>query len=191
MTDVALPRYLSQSVEFLRARTDGTVVDLQAVFLEITSQLMGKMAYNVRLWHPCRSNTRAYRWQMEMHSDDDFTQAFDYASGRTMERFQNPLWPITEMLGSGQFRNALSTVRAFGRDIVAKAIDDREAEQRREAGASPGDGQLDQISGSLIRSLLDSVDDDKVVADAALNYLSAGTFPSGNARQVTQGKPLT
>jgi len=48
LTDVALPRYLSQSVEFLKARADGSTVDLQAVFLEINSQLMGKMAYNVR-----------------------------------------------------------------------------------------------------------------------------------------------
>ena len=51
LTDVALPRYLSESVRFLKARTNGTVVDLQEVFLEITSQIMGKMAYNVRQWY--------------------------------------------------------------------------------------------------------------------------------------------
>ena len=50
LTDVALPRYLSESIAFLKDRADGTVVDLQTVFLEITSQLMGKMAYNAR--HP-------------------------------------------------------------------------------------------------------------------------------------------
>ena len=49
LTDIALPQYLSESLEFLRRRANGqVVVDLQTVFHEITSQLMGKMAYNVR-----------------------------------------------------------------------------------------------------------------------------------------------
>lgn len=48
LTDVALPRYLAQSIEALRAASGrGREADLQTVFLEITSQLMGKMAYNV------------------------------------------------------------------------------------------------------------------------------------------------
>src|SRR6187551_1204801 len=110
--------------------------------------------------------------QMEMHSDDAFTQAFDYASGCTMERFQNPLWPLTERLGAAKFQKALSTVKEFGQTIVAKAVADRKAEMLR-GGPSSDDAQLDQISGSLIRSLLDSVGDEKIVADAALNYLSA------------------
>jgi len=120
--------------------------------------------------------------QMEMHSGDDFTQAFDYASGCTMERFQNPLWPVTEKLTAAKFRKALATVRAFGKDIVAKAKADREAEQLPEGRGRRDEGKLDQISGSLIRSLLDSVEDDKVVADAALNYLSAGMRLSRESR---------
>ncbi len=58
LTDVALPHYRSQSVEFLKSRCDGSMVDLQSVFHEITSLLMGKMAYNVcaprslRPWEP-------------------------------------------------------------------------------------------------------------------------------------------
>lgn len=48
LTDVALPQYLSQSIEYLKATAEGCrEVDLQAVFHEITTQLMGKMAYNV------------------------------------------------------------------------------------------------------------------------------------------------
>lgn len=49
LTDVALPQYLSQSVAFLKSRANNNVVDLQAIFHEITTQLMGKMAYNVSL----------------------------------------------------------------------------------------------------------------------------------------------
>lgn len=48
LTDVALPQYLSQSIDYLKATAEGCrQVDLQAVFHEITTQLMGKMAYNV------------------------------------------------------------------------------------------------------------------------------------------------
>lgn len=45
LTDVALPNILQDSIEYLQSRK-GTV-DLQHVFHEITTQLMGKMAYNV------------------------------------------------------------------------------------------------------------------------------------------------
>ena len=48
LTDVALPQYLSHAVERLTSLSDGNVVDLQKIFHEITTQLMGKMAYNVR-----------------------------------------------------------------------------------------------------------------------------------------------
>ncbi len=47
LTDIVLPQYLSQSVDYLKQRAGGSVVDLQHVFHEITTQLMGKMAYNV------------------------------------------------------------------------------------------------------------------------------------------------
>lgn len=48
LTDVALPEYLAQAINSLKSTCDERrEADLQAVFLEITSQLMGKMAYNV------------------------------------------------------------------------------------------------------------------------------------------------
>lgn len=53
LTDVALPRYLAQSVDLLKATSeDCREADLQVVFHEITSQLMGKMAYNVGFLRP-------------------------------------------------------------------------------------------------------------------------------------------
>ena len=47
LTDIALPQYLSQSINYLKRQSGQSVVDLQHVFHEITTQLMGKMAYNV------------------------------------------------------------------------------------------------------------------------------------------------
>lgn len=152
LTDVALPKYLGQSVDVLKRQGDeGGVVDLQLVFHEITSQLMGKMAYN-----------------MEMHADDAFTAAFDHASEETTERFQNPLWFVTEVFTGSRFRRSLAIVKSFGEKIVQSAVKDRHS--NKEIGAN----KLDEVSGTLIQSLLDSIGDQKIVADSALNYLSAG-----------------
>jgi hypothetical protein len=48
LTDVALPQNLAQVTAYVKERA-GTVVDLQHVFHEITTMLMGRMAYNVSL----------------------------------------------------------------------------------------------------------------------------------------------
>lgn len=152
LTETALPKFLGEAVAFLEDRADGrTVVDLQAVVHEVTTQLMGKMAYN-----------------MEMHADDDFTVAFEYASGATAERFQNPLWFLTEFVTGARFRKSVSIVKSYGQRIVASAVADRNGSK------TDAPDKLDDISGSLIQSLLDSIGDEQLVADAALNYLSAG-----------------
>lgn len=154
LTDVALPKYLSQSVASLKQRggEEGGVVDMQYVFHEITSQLMGKMAYN-----------------MEMHADDEFTMAFDHASGVTAERFQNPLWFVTELFTGARFRKSLATVKSFGERIVRSAIEDR-----RKGKHAASESKLDEVSGTLIQSFLDTISNEEFVAEAALNYLSAG-----------------
>lgn len=185
LTEVALPQYLSESIADLESSIDSAVVDLQHVFLEITSKLMGKMAYNVGQlpnpggWPP------AHHSQMEMHADDDFSQAFDFASGATAERFQNPLWFITELFTGSKLRKSIAVVKDFGRRIVAKAVEDRRSEpqtQKSSDGSAPdADSKLDRISGSLIQSLLDALGNQDVVADAALTYLSAGRDTTGQA----------
>lgn len=179
LTDIALPQYLADTLSHLRKQaadeSKSKTTDLQAVFHELTSCIMGRMAYN-----------------MEMHADDEFSMAFDYASGATTERFQNPLWYITEAItGSADLRKSLAVVKAFGRRIVSTAVADRKAQHGgRDGGkntmtsssSSPGpstdsslaDSKINQVSGSLIQSLLDAISDQEVVADAALNYLSAG-----------------
>ncbi|KAI0138915.1 cytochrome P450 [Hypoxylon sp. NC0597] len=155
LTDIALPKYLSLSVGHLQAQArEGRVVDLQNVFHEITSQLMGKMAYN-----------------MEMHADDDFTLAFDYASGATTERFQNPMWFITELFTGFRFRKSLRIIQTFGHKIVDSAVN----ADSKDRGPRSNSDRLDEVSGSLIQSLLEVFGDNrKIVSDAALNYLSAG-----------------
>ncbi|KAF3761575.1 cytochrome P450 [Cryphonectria parasitica EP155] len=173
LTDVALPRYLAQSISHLKASCSGggrREADLQAVFHEITSQLMGKMAYN-----------------MEMHADDEFSVAFDYASGVCAERVQNPLWQVTEVFFGSRMKKSVAIVGAFGKRIVDSAIEDRKrglvggVPAEAPGAAASGNEKLDEISGSLIQSLLDSIGDQRMVADAALNYLSAGRDTTAQA----------
>ncbi|KAI0425971.1 cytochrome P450 [Xylaria sp. FL1042] len=160
LTDVALPRYLNRSVHQVKSQLEnGEIVDLQLVFHEITSLLMGKMAYD-----------------MEMHADDDFTMAFEHASGVVTERFQNPIWFITEAFTGFKFRQSLATVRKFGLGIVNNAIDDHRKPNESLTQLDDADGnRLDKVSGSLIQSLLASLGSQQnLVADAALTYLTAG-----------------
>ena len=120
---------------------------------------------------------------MEMHADDEFSQCFDFASGATAERFQNPLWPITELFTGFKFRKSISIVKGFGRRIVARAVEDRnQPKPQPDSDTSPNqDNKLDQISGTLIQSLLDAIPDQSAVADAALTFLSAGRDTTGQA----------
>lgn len=106
---------------------------------------------------------------MDIHNSDPFSKSFDYASGATGKRFQNPLWQITEIFFGQEFRDSVERVKVFGSMLVANAVQSRKTE--KSAGQKISSGQ---VSGSLINSLLDSIDDQQMVADAALNYLSAG-----------------
>src|SRR3569833_661045 len=109
--------------------------------------------------------------KMEMHADDEYTMAFDFASGATAERFQNPLWFVTDVLLGSKFRKSVATVKAFGRGNVANAVADRRETGRAEAA---GSSSLVETSGSLIESLIVAIGDEQMVSDAALYYLSAG-----------------
>ncbi|KAF7534722.1 hypothetical protein G7Z17_g13319 [Cylindrodendrum hubeiense] len=150
LTSVALPQYLGEAVAgLMKSAGSSEAVDLQAVIHEVTTQLMGRMAYN-----------------MDMHTDDDFTVAFEHASGATADRFQNPLWFLTELITGTRMRRSIATIKAYGRRIVDSAVSDRAAVEAK--------GSRSDMPGSLIQSLLDSIGDETLVADAALNYLSAG-----------------
>ncbi|KAF7941883.1 uncharacterized protein EAE97_006720 [Botrytis byssoidea] len=160
LTDVALPKYVEETLAQLRIAENGKTIDLEAVFHELTTKLMGRMAYD-----------------MDMRSGDPFSLAFEYASGATGERFQNPLWPVTEMVFGGRFRSSTAKVKAFGTEIVSNAVRARQEKSQ----VNSKQNSLDSISGSLINSLLESIDDHQMVADAALNYLSAGRDTTAQA----------
>ncbi|KAF7890769.1 uncharacterized protein EAF01_010578 [Botrytis porri] len=160
LTDVALPKYLEETLAQLGIVGNGKTIDLEAVFHELTTKLMGRMAYD-----------------MDMRSGDPFSLAFEHASGATGERFQNPLWPVTEMVFGGRFRSSIAKVKAFGTEIVSNAVRARQEKSL----VNNEQNSLDSISGSLINSLLDSIDDHEMVADAALNYLSAGRDTTAQA----------
>ena len=80
---------------------------------------------------------------------------------------------MKEVIFGARLRTAVREVRAFGADIVSTAIEQR-------AEAVPGDNEdsfhktVENLRTNLIDSLLDHISDRQVVADAAMNYLSAG-----------------
>jgi cytochrome P450 len=113
---------------------------------------------------------------VDIHNSEPFSQSFDYASGEICKRFQNPLWQVTEVFFGGEFKASISRVKAFGKMLVQNAV-----HSRLNKSESKSDPTFGNISGSLINSFLDSIDDHQMVADAALNYLSAGRDTTAQA----------
>ena len=101
-----------------------------------------------------------------------FSKSFDFASGATGERFQNPFWKLKEFFFGAPLRKAILDIKVFGYSIVSAAIRKRLDER----GSSKDDTIKNSgpLQSNLINSLLDYIDDHQVVADAAMNYLSAG-----------------
>lgn len=112
---------------------------------------------------------------MDMEASSTFSEAFDFASGAIGERFQNPFWRLTDILFGSRFRSAVAEVKRYGRSIVAVAVQKRSG--KLSAGDKDNGTYSNSISGSLINFLMDGIGDHEIVADAALNYLSAGMTP--------------
>lgn len=142
--NIELPILLTKAVGELRGFADGrTVVDMETVVHEITTQLMGKMTYGT-----------------EMHTNDDFTLAFNHASSELAKRFQNPVWFVTEKITGIKLRASIRTIKACGTSFVSRAKTDKSGRHH--------------ISTGFINSLSESLGDEALVADAALNFFSAG-----------------
>lgn len=109
---------------------------------------------------------------MDIPGSLPFSKAFDFASGAIGERFQNPFWKLKEVISGGRLRRAVSEVKNFGQMIVFNAVQQRQAKTNN-AGNQP-DKDPDTSRHNLIDSLLDHLDNHQIVADAAMNYLSAG-----------------
>ena len=105
---------------------------------------------------------------MEISPDLPFSQAFDYASQITANRFTNPLWRVGELLSGFKFRASLREVKAFGLSIVNAAV------RRRSKAKLSSAVEADSLHIILVDSLLDHISDPETVADAAVNFLSAG-----------------
>ncbi len=101
-----------------------------------------------------------------------FSKAFDFASGATGERFQNPFWKLKEYFFGARFRKAVFEVKKFGNELVSAAVHKRHEAKKSFAINEPAG--IDPPPNNLINSLLDHIEDRQVVADAAMNYLSAG-----------------
>ncbi|KAI4128051.1 MAG: hypothetical protein LQ347_004345 [Umbilicaria vellea] len=154
--DEILPPFLEDTKQTLHdIAKQGDAVDLQHVFHELTTRLMGKMAYD-----------------MDMHGSLPFSKAFDFASGEIGERFQNPFWKLKELLLGAPLRKAVFEVKTFGSAIVSVTVQKNKHDQIN--GKGSGRMGIDSLRTNLINSLLDNIEDHQVVADAAMNYLSAG-----------------
>ena len=108
--------------------------------------------------------------QMDIPSTSPFTAAFEYCSEKTGERFQNPLYPLTELFTGARFRSSLAEVRRFGDKIVARAI-----ERQQDSKSLKSENREQASYGRLLDAFMDALDDPQLVRDAALNFLSAGT----------------
>lgn len=109
---------------------------------------------------------------MDMPASLPFSKSFDFASGAIGERFQNPFWKAKEFILGASLRKAIFDVKIFGSSIVSAATQKRKVKY----GSSENNiaKNSNPVQNNLIDSLLDHIDDHQVVADAAMNYLSAG-----------------
>ncbi|MCJ1402437.1 hypothetical protein MMC11_005657 [Xylographa trunciseda] len=161
INDILPPLLADTKHDLDAALSNGAVVDLQNVLLELTTRLMGKMAYD-----------------MDMHGGLPFSKAFDFASGETTNRFTNPFWKIKELVFGARLRASIKDVRTFGRTVVAAAVAKRSSLPPKHAATKsiPDNGPMvpSALQGNLINSLLDHLPTEELVADAAMNFLSAG-----------------
>lgn len=109
---------------------------------------------------------------MDITASLPFSKAFDFVSGAIARRFQNPFWKISEAMLGAQLRASVAEVKQFSRTIVSSAICRRETTRvpMKEPATT-----VEPVQNNLIDALLNHIADHQVVADAAMNYLSAGS----------------
>ena len=127
---------------------------------------MGRIAYDV-----CKPSSASQPWltfkQMDLSPELPFSKAFDYASSVTANRFTNPLWRVKDLLLGFKFKSCLREVKSFGADIVTAAMKRRSLNRKPSNSSAP-------LHTVLVDSLLDHISSPDTVADAAVNFLSAG-----------------
>lgn len=109
---------------------------------------------------------------MDIDASLPFSAAFDFTSEAIARRFQNPFWRISELITGARLRASIAQVKHFSRKIVLSALAKRNsATQLKEDPVKAGPTRQ-----NLIDNLLDQIADHQIVADAAMNYLSAGSI---------------
>ena len=109
---------------------------------------------------------------MDIDGSMPFSKSFDFASGQITARFVNPFWKVKEVFFGAKLKKAVAEVKIFGRKIVAAAVAKREGKPIAGQGVSKSED--DPLKNNLINALLDHIEDHQTVADAAMNFLSAG-----------------
>ena len=107
---------------------------------------------------------------MNFDASNPFSQAFEYASDQIGLRFQNPLYRITELFTGSKLRSALREVKRFGQTIV-KSARKRQSQTAFKSLFTKNEPIFDTLIDSLMATFSY---DPEIVADAALNFLSAG-----------------
>ncbi|RVD83189.1 uncharacterized protein DFL_007588 [Arthrobotrys flagrans] len=161
LVDEVFPKFWEKArAELDEAAETGKVVDMEELYLEFTTRVMGRVAFG-----------------MDLSNSHPFSEAFDYASDLTGLRFQNPLWKLNYYLFGQKFRRAVSIVKSFGNEIVRLAV------CRRENNDTPINKDIESTEdgGDLVDMLLDAVPEHHVVADSAVNFLSAGRDTTANS----------
>lgn len=111
--------------------------------------------------------------QMDINASLPFSTAFDFTSGAIARRFQNPLWKVSEAVWGAHLRSSIAEVKRFSRTIVSSAVC-----RRKTARVSVKEPTVtaEPVQDNLIDALLNHIADHQIVADAAMNYLSAGSY---------------
>ncbi|KAF3916147.1 hypothetical protein AA313_de0203751 [Arthrobotrys entomopaga] len=161
LVDEVFPVFWQRAKEELDEAADtGKVVDMEELYLEFTTRVMGRVAFG-----------------MDLSNSHPFSAAFDYASDLTGLRFQNPLWKVNYYLFGHKFRKAVSIVKSFGNEIVRLAVCRRDQNLPEKSPSQTNEGE----GGDLVNMLLDAVPEHHVVADSAINFLSAGRDTTANS----------
>lgn len=116
---------------------------------------------------------------MDMDGSLPFSKAFGYASEAISNRFTNPFWKLKEFFCGTRLRQSIHEVQAYGRIVVAAAVKRRRERKNRLREVSAN--EVDNSQNHLIDCLLDDITDQQLIADAAMNFLSAGRDTTAQA----------
>ncbi|KAF9350244.1 hypothetical protein BGX34_001342, partial [Mortierella sp. NVP85] len=152
-----------------RAADEGRAVDMQALFLQLTLDAFAKLSFGLDI------NS------MEKDGKDPFGSAFDFAVVQTDERFMNPLWRITERLGSQgrKMKEAVKVIDTYAYNAIKK----RRAETPEEAQKRQGQTGREDLLDLFMKWRDDDGREltDVELRDVFINFIIAGRDTTAQA----------